>query len=61
MIVQYSNIDLNGEKNWVIFLGIGNQSEFFTLKLMGISFYWAERKVLALSKRWPFFEALSYM
>jgi hypothetical protein len=23
--------------------------------------YWVERKVLAFSKRWPFFEALSYM
>jgi hypothetical protein len=22
--------------------------------------YWVERKVLAFSKRWPFFEALSY-
>jgi hypothetical protein len=35
MIVQYSNM---WEKYWVIFLGFGNQSEFFTLKLMGISF-----------------------
>jgi hypothetical protein len=26
------------EKYWVIFLGVGNQSEFFKLKLMGISF-----------------------
>jgi hypothetical protein len=26
------------EKYWVIFLGVGNQSEFFTLKLMVISF-----------------------
>jgi hypothetical protein len=23
--------------------------------------YWVERKVLAFSKRWPFFEELSYM
>jgi hypothetical protein len=26
------------EKYWVIFLGVGNQSELFTLILMGISF-----------------------
>jgi hypothetical protein len=25
------------EKYWLIFLGVGNQSEFFILKLMGIS------------------------
>jgi hypothetical protein len=24
-------------------------------------YYWVERKVLAFSKRWPFFEALSSM
>jgi hypothetical protein len=26
------------EKYWVIFVGVWNQSEFFTLKLMGILF-----------------------
>jgi hypothetical protein len=26
------------EKYWVIFLGVRNKSEFFTLKLVGISF-----------------------
>lgn len=36
MIVYFSNICK--KKYWEIFLGVGNQSEMFTLKLMGILF-----------------------